>query len=877
MREAIEENMGNFDALKQNIQLLGRLLGDTIKDAHGAPLYQKVEQIRQLSKSSRYGNDADRARLSQVLHSLTDDELVPVARAFSHFLHLANTAEQLQTTYLGSDPSSDLDKVYQALEAQQLGEDAIAGAVAAFKIELVLTAHPTEVTRRTIIHKHIEISHCLRELAQSGLSVAELEALQRRMRSLIAQIWHTPEIRTKRPSPVDEAKWGFAVIENSLWQAVPEFLRQLDDAQWHHLERRLPIAASPVRFVSWMGGDRDGNPNVTADVTREVLLLARWKAADLYLADVQRLIAELSMTAASDEFVVFADAADEPYRAVLHKLAAKLENTLVTIHDRLHGKPDSEHDIVTGMNDLWLPLHACYESLHAMGIGLIADGSLLDLLRKVRCFGIHLVRLDIRQESNRHTEVLSELTRYLELGDYDSWDEQQRQSFLLQELAGRRPLLPRNWQPSAQVQEVLDTCQVIAEQPREALGAYIISMARQASDVLAVKLLLRECGCTFNMPVGPLFETLEDLNNAGDTVSQLLSMPAYRQLAEGRQLVMIGYSDSSKDAGVMAASWAQYKAQEQLINICADHDVDLTLFHGRGGTIGRGGAPAHAALLSQPPGSLQTGLRVTEQGETIRVKLGLPAVAVNTLKLYTSAILEANLKPPPVPTPEWRDTMEQLSAVSAADYRHIVRETPEFIDYFRQATPESELGKLPLGSRPAKRNPKGGIESLRAIPWQFAWMQNRLMLPAWLGAGLALRHAIKDGAKAELETMCQAWPFFSTRIGMLEMVYSKADLYLAEYYDRQLVSEELWPLGQLLRNELREDIDAVLDITNEDHLMEDNPWAKQAVEMRNVYTDPLNILQTELLARDRAGGSEQVKHALMVTVGGVAAGMRNTG
>ncbi len=870
--------MDNFAPLKQKVQLLGRFLGDGIKVAHGDALFEKVELIRQLSKSARYGNESDRQRLNQVLHGLTDDELVPVARAFSHFLHLSNTAEQLETTHNNAAlPSLDLDMVYTRLRSQQLDDDAIAAAISALKIELVLTAHPTEVARRTIIHKHIQISRCLRELDHTLLSAEERRALKQRLRRLIAQIWHTPEIREERPSPVDEAKWGFAVIENSLWQAVPELLRGLDTAQTRLLGHRLPITASPVRFVSWMGGDRDGNPNVTAKVSAEVFLLARWKAADLYLKDVRMLLQELSMTAATAEVMELADNAREPYRAVLHQLELRLQHTMVTLVDRINGRPDSHHDIVESMADIWDPVYACYVSLQTMGMGLIADGNLLNMLRRLRCFGSHLVRLDIRQESARHTEVLSELTRYLELGDYAEWDELQRQAFLLSELAGKRPLLPRYWEPSAAVREVLDTCEVIAAQPREALGAYVISMARQPSDVLVVKLLLRECGCRFNMPVAPLFETLDDLNNAGSTVQRLLDIDIYRELAEGRQMVMIGYSDSSKDAGVMAASWAQYKAQEQLIDICAEQGIDLTLFHGRGGTIGRGGAPAHAALLSQPPGSLQSGLRVTEQGEMIRVKLGLPGVALNTLKLYTSAVLDANLNPPPRPEPRWRERMEQLATDSAAEYRRIVRETPEFIDYFRQATPESELGKLPLGSRPAKRNPKGGIESLRAIPWQFAWMQNRLMLPAWLGAGLALRKAIDSGAKEELETMCEAWPFFSTRIGMLEMVYSKADLYLAEHYDRQLVEPRLWPLGQELRQALRDDIAAVLDIANEDHLMEDLPWAKQAVELRNVYTDPLNILQTELLTRDRAGGGQEVKQALMIAVGGIAAGMRNTG
>ncbi len=305
-----------------------------------------------------------------------------------------------------------------------------------------------------------------------------------------------------------------------------------------------------------MGGDRDGNPNVTAKVSAEVFLLARWKAADLYLNDVRTLLEELSMTSATPELMALANGANEPYRAVLHQLELRLQHTLVTLVDRLNGRPNTYDDIIESMHDIWDPVYARYQSLHAQGMGLIADGNLLNMLRRVRCFGSHLVRLDIRQESARHTEVLSELTRYLELGDYAELDELQRQAFLLSELAGKRPLLPRYWSPSAAVQEVLDTCEVIARQPREALGAYVISMARQPSDVLVVKLLLRECGCRFNMPVAPLFETLDDLNNAGTTVQRLLGMPVYRQLAEGRQMIMIGYSDSSKDAGVMAASWS---------------------------------------------------------------------------------------------------------------------------------------------------------------------------------------------------------------------------------------------------------------------------------------------------------------------------------
>jgi len=519
--------------------------------------------------------------------------------------------------------------------------------------------------------------------------------------------------------------------------------------------------------------------------------------------------------------------------------------------------------------------------LDAMGI--IANGDLLNTLRRVKCFGVPLVRIDIRQESTRHSEALGELTRYLGLGDYESWSETDKQAFLIRELNSQRPLLPRQWEPSAETREVLETCEVIAEAPQGSIAAYVISMAKTPSDVLAVHLLLKEAGIRFALPVAPLFETLDDLNNADAVMTQLLNIDWYRGFIQGKQMVMIGYSDSAKDAGVMAASWAQYQAQDALIKTCAKADIALTLFHGRGGSIGRGGAPAHAALLSQPPGSLKGGLRVTEQGEMIRFKYGLPEVTISSLSLYTSAILEANLLPPPEPKQAWREIMDELSVRSCEMYRDYVREKADFVSYFRSATPEVELGRLPLGSRPAKRRPSGGVESLRAIPWIFAWTQNRLMLPAWLGAGAALQKVVENGKQSDLETMCRDWPFFSTRLGMLEMVFSKADLWLAEYYDQRLVQRELWSLGEELRQQLEKDIKVVLDIANDSHLMADLPWIAESIQLRNIYTDPLNVLQAELLHRSRYAqerGQEpdpRVEQALMITIAGVAAGMRNTG
>ncbi|MCG6261034.1 phosphoenolpyruvate carboxylase [Vibrio furnissii] len=873
-----------YAALKSNVSMLGRLLGQTIQDADGDVILEKVETIRKLSKSARAGNQADHANLIEEIKSLNNDELTPVARAFNQFLNLTNIADQYHTISRHCEAHvCEPDAVHSLFS--QLNQNGIskldtAQAVRDLNIELVLTAHPTEITRRTMINNLVKINECLSKLELSELSSKERLKTERRLEQLIAQGWHSDVIRKQRPTPLDEAKWGFAVVENSLWQAVPEFLRELNESVKGYLGEGLPIDARPVHFSSWMGGDRDGNPFVTHSITREVMLLSRWKAADLYLGDISELVAELSMTKCNDTLRELAGEEEhEPYRAVLKRVRSLLQETLDILDAKIHGQKLAVKAPLQNISQLWDPLYACYQSLHECGMGVIADGSLLDTLRRVKAFGVHLVRLDIRQESTRHSDVLSELTRYLGIGDYNHWSEQDKIAFLTNELASKRPLLPRDWEPSEPVKEVLDTCKIIAAQPREAFGAYVISMARTASDVLAVHLLLQESGCPYRMDVCPLFETLDDLNNAEAVITQLMSIDLYRGFIQNHQMVMIGYSDSAKDAGVMAAGWAQYHAMESLVRVAEEAGVELTLFHGRGGTIGRGGAPAHAALLSQPPKSLKGGLRVTEQGEMIRFKLGLPEVAVNSFNLYASAVLQANLLPPPEPKQEWRDLMNVLSEVSCEAYRAVVRGEPDFVPYFRQATPELELGKLPLGSRPAKRNPNGGVESLRAIPWIFSWSQNRLVLPAWLGAGEAIQYSIDKGHQALLEEMCREWPFFSTRLGMLEMVYTKCSVDIARYYDERLVDEALRPLGQRLRAQLQKDIKTVLNVENNENLMQSDPWGHESIRLRNIYVEPLNMLQAELLYRTRQSQepAPELEEALMVTIAGIAAGMRNTG
>lgn len=871
----------DYSSLRRNVSFLGGLLGEVIAEAEGDDCLALVERIRLLSRDACEGDaDAQRALLD-VLVNLPDRETVPVARAFSQFLNLANIAEQRHTVSRAMDPllsaSKTLHVEFEALLARGIAGAEIQAAVEALNIELVLTAHPTEITRRTLIHKHAQISECLGQLELEGRTERERAQIHARLRDLITQVWHSHEFRQQRPTPVDEARWGFAVVEESLWRAVPEFVRRLDTQLLNHCGVSLPLTAAPVRFLSWMGGDRDGNPNVTAEVTREVLLLSRWQAASLYLRDVRQLVDELSMTICDDALRKVAGDAFEPYRAVLRPLRTLLGNTLRTIEQQLDGEPVADVDVLTDPEQLWQPLHACYQSLLNCGLASVANRDLLDVLRRVRCFGVHLLRHDVRQDSACHTEALSEITQYLGLGDYAQWDEQQRQAFLLAELVSKRPLIPDNWQPSANVQEVLDTCKVVANTEREAFGAYVISMARQASDVLAVHLLLKACACPYYLPVAPLFETLDDLERASAVMQALFANEWYRSQIGHAQMVMIGYSDSSKDAGVIAASWAQYRAQEALLALCEREGIALTLFHGRGGTIGRGGAPARDALLSQPPGSLRTGLRVTEQGEMIRAKLGLSSLATKTLALYASAILRANLINPPTPKQAWQDVMDKLAEESCTAYRNVVRGEADFVAYFRYATPEQELAKLPLGSRPARRKSGGGIGSLRAIPWIFAWMQNRLMLPAWLGAGEALQASIDRGEKEILLEMVREWPFFASRLSMQNMVFAKADTALSAYYDQRLVPGELRPIGVALREQMQRDRQTLLQLLPQRELTPAEEWAQESIRLRAIYTDPINYLQVELLQRERNNKTSAFDDAIMVTIAGVAAGMRNTG
>ena len=885
--------------LREDVRLLGNLLGETLKQHAGQNLFNQVEQIRALAKGARDGQIEAEKQLEQLFLGLKDEEILPLTRAFSHFLNFANIAEQYhvvrqrrEAEFDQQSPSPNpLPHLFEKLKKQQIQPQKLFQQICDLNIELVLTAHPTEVSRRTLIQKYDDISDCLSQLDQQKLTPRERQSTIATLKQLVSSAWQTDEIRQHRPTPVDEAKWGFATIEQTLWNAVPKFVRDLNELTQQHCQQSLPLEIAPIRFASWMGGDRDGNPNVTHAVTQEVLWLSRWQAADLYLRDIENLRWELSIQTCSEELnQALGGSHPEPYREYLRSTWNRMKATRDGLAQCLKGGEVDDRDFITHKDELLQPLLLCYRSLVECNLAEIANGSLLDLIYRVNCFGIELLKLDIRQESGRHRQAISAVTEYLGLGNFESWEESKRQNFLIQELQNKRPLLPQSFKAAEddliqhpEVLEVFATMRTLAAQPTESLGAYIISMAEYPSDVLAVLLLQKEAGIQQPLRVVPLFETLKDLDGAAQTMQTLFAIDWYKQHIQSKHEVMIGYSDSAKDAGFMSANWAQYRAQEELTAVAKQHGVQLTLFHGRGGSISRGGAPTQQALFSQPPGSISGAIRVTEQGEMIRFKFGLEGVALQNLEIYTAATLEATLLPPPEPKAEWRDLMTQMTDLSVQVYRQTVRQDPNFVRYLRTVTPELELQMLPLGSRPAKRKVGGGIESLRAIPWVFAWTQIRLMLPAWLGTGTAIQQ-VHAQHQNTLDNMLAEWPYFQTLIDMLEMVLSKSDSDIALYYESHLTDDPiLKSLGIELRQRLQNAVDTLLSLKDESKLLSNNEVLDQSMQLRKPYLLPLHLLQAELMKRRREYLAEHqtehspVDHALMVSITGIAAGLRNTG
>ena len=671
--------------------------------------------------------------------------------------------------------------IHAILQSNQATKEDIYNQLCTQSVELVLTAHPTEVNRRSVLRKYRKCAELLAHLERPDLLPFEKLQATYDLQRIISGLWGMDEIRRKKPTVQKEAAGGLAILETVLWMAVPAYLRKLDAQCLASLGKRLPLDATPIKFASWIGGDRDGNPNVTPMVTKEVVLHQRLRAANLFLHDLHELESQLAISSryskkmeALAETVPFKVHRQEKYRRVISHLRKRLVKTsrecefqlqeFLNPDQMLFMKINNNHNThfddeelenlkpVYKAQDLLEPLTIMHESLVETGFELVADGLLVDIIRRLKVFGMTLVPLDIREESTKHAITLDAITRWLGIGSYSEWDESARVAWLSSELSSKRPLFPqrriKEMGFSGGVVRTLEVFQAASELEPEALGAYVISQCQTASDVLAVMLLQKQFGMTAAngnmMRVVPLFETLDDLTNAPDRLQILFSVPAYVGAIKGKQEVMVGYSDSAKDAGRLAACWAQYNSQERMVEVAAKYGVQLTFFHGKGGTVGRGGNPAlYRAILSHPPNTINGRFRVTEQGEMITQNYGTTQIAEHTLDIYTAAVMREAFTKHVEPTQKWRDQMERVSEVSCTDYRHLVREEPRFVPYFRQATPELELGTLNIGSRPAKRDPKGGIESLRAIPWTFAWTQTRTHLSAWLGVGAGLSSPVR--------------------------------------------------------------------------------------------------------------------------------------
>ncbi len=881
--------------LRADIRLLGRLLGETLRSQEGTALFETVERVRALSKRAREKDGATLlTELGQELEGLALPDALPVARAFAHFLTLANIAEQhhriRRRRAYRSDPQAppqrgSFDESFARLLAAGVSSEELLRRVGTLKIELVFTAHPTEVVRRTLRRSQGRIAALLEQRDRQDLLPEERVSLLDALRREILTMWRTHEVQHQQPTPLDEVKQGLVVFEQTLWEAVPTWLRTFDRALERTTGERLSVETVPIRFGSWMGGDRDGNPHVTPSITPKACWLARWMAADLYRRELGILRSELSLARGSRELEARAGTTREPYRVVLGELLVRLRATQEGIERLLKDdSPTPEHASRMLWNevDLREPLDLCHRSLQETGAGLVADGRLLDVRRRVACFGLTLVQLDVRQESTRHAEALDALTLRIGRGSYLSWTESQRQDFLVEQIARDGDELEPCFRDldsfSDEVRDVLETFLVIERIPSASLGAYVISMASRPSDVLCVEVLQRAARISRPLRVVPLFETVGDLASSDECCRALFALPGYRERIGGRQEVMLGYSDSAKDGGRLAAAWELFQAQERLVTAAHESSIAVTFFHGRGGTVGRGGGPLHLAIQSQPPGSIDGTLRVTEQGEMIHAKFGLPGIAVRTLEVATTAVLEATLRPGAPPEADWRARMQAIADTSRRAYRKVVYETPDFLDYFRAATPEQELSSLKIGSRPARRRASGGVETLRAIPWVFAWMQTRLLLPSWLGVTEALEEARAAGAFDDLRAMVQRWPFFRSTFDLVDMVLAKASPRIAAQYDARLVEPVGQAIGRDLRGRLERAIRLMCELLGCERPLANNPVLRRSIDVRNPYVDPINLVQIELLRRLRAEpDNEDLLDTLLITVNGVAAGMRNTG
>ncbi len=882
-------------SLREDVRYLGNILGKVIKKQEGNFFFKLVEEIRLLSKANTANNGKRNSfqNLSIKIKNLSPTNLFKLTRAFTHFMNFINIAESIDgarkldeyenKNQNNSNKNIFIEEIFESFfKDRKISTNKIYNIAKNLNIGIVLTAHPTEVKRRTLILKYRKITEILEQRNLLKNYPSKIKILDKKLYDEFTIIWNTDDLKRTKPTPVDEARWGSAIIEDSLWETIPKVYRRLNDIFVKNIGKGLPKNFNPIEFGSWMGGDRDGNPNVTAIVTKEVILLSRWEAAKLYEKELTKLIRSLSIEKCSKKIINKTGKTFEPYRVYLRPLRNKMRSTHKLIEQHLvYKKSLDQKKLLSSREEILKPLRVVRESLEENRNENIASGDLLDLMRRVKCFGINLARLDIRQESSRHSQLISELLKRKYKINYNKWNEDEKIKFLSSKIQSKRNLINKFSFKKKENKEVWSTFKILSEEPKECLGAYVISMTSSASDILSVAFLQKEANIKDSLRVVPLFETLDDLINGKLIMQKLFSLNWYRKSINHKQEIMIGYSDSSKDAGKLSASWHQYKLQEEIIKLAKKYKIDVTFFHGRGGSAGRGGGPIQATLRSQPPNSVNGKIRITDQGEVIQQKYGYEPLAKYNLCSYIGAVMQATLTPPPYPKKEWRILIEKMSEISISSYRKNINENSDFIRYFRTVTPHVSLGKLSIGSRPSRRKNVDNIQSLRAIPWVFAWTQIRLMLPAWLGSAEALRYSSIKKFKRTLTDMEKNWPFFNSTMDILDMVISKADPEISKIYEDNLADDKLKRVGKKLRFQFHAIKKLNKQITPKEIIRARKEF-RTSVIVRNIYSEVLNIIQAATMRKlsQKKYNLKEKKYlndAIMTSIAGISAAMKNTG
>ena len=880
--------------LRENVRYLGNILGRVIKEQEGQKFFELVEKVRKLSKANKtnVGNKQSYRKVIRTIKNLNPKNTFKLTRAFTHFMNLINLAESIDASRSLNEYENNkkkinnsnlfIEEIFEDLfNNKNISENKIYNHAKNLNIGIVLTAHPTEVKRRTLIQKYHTITEILEQRDLLKNFPSKIKILDKKLFDELTIVWNTDDLKRVKPSPFDEARWGLAIIEDSLWDTIPKVYRRLNSIFVQNMDKGLPKNFNPIEFGSWMGGDRDGNPNVTAKVTKEVILLSRWEAAKLYEKSLTKIIRSYSMEKCSKTILRAVGKSYEPYRLFLRPLRDKMRRTHRMIEQHLvNKKPLDQKMLLSEREEILKPLRVVRESLEQNNNENLASGELLDLMRRAKCFGINLARLDIRQESSRHSQLIRELLKRKYNKDYSRFSEYEKIKFLKSKLNSSKNIINKFQFKNRENKEVWDTFNVLSQEPAECLGAYVISMTSSASDILSVSFLQKEAKIKDKLRVVPLFETLEDLINAKTIMENLFSQKWYRKLINHNQEVMIGYSDSSKDAGKMCASWHQYKAQEEIVKLAKKYKIKIVFFHGRGGSAGRGGGPILATLRSLPPDSVNGKIRITDQGEVIQQKYGYEPLAKYNLCSYIGAVAEASLNPPPNPKDTWRSLIEKMSDISKSAYRKNINQSSDFIKYFKTVTPHVSLGKLSIGSRPSKRKNIDNIKSLRAIPWVFAWTQIRLMLPAWLGSTEALRYANIKEFRKTLYDMERNWPFFNSMLDILDMVLSKVDPDISKIYEEYLADEKLKRVGKKLRFQFDMINKLNKEITPKE-IMKTRKQFRSSVIVRNIYSEVINIIQPIVMKKIKLKKNSLDKKflndALLTSIAGISAAMKNTG